>query len=182
MARVEAIEKLRAAVRAGEVEMTALRSYSTYSIGTLTVAPTEDPEYKRVSTEVAGLKRRLAEMETKDSSPLENLYGGKQGKYLDLIGKVKFNKALLGMLSKRYEMAVLAQEKDSPTVQIIQEAFPPKTRENKTMLMVSLGFTAGFLVSVFVAFLLEFLETAHQDPESSAKLEALKKYLKGIKP
>ena len=171
-AQVQTLAKLRAEIAAREVEMAALRNYAT----------AENPEYKKVSSELAGLKQQLSKLEASRGSSMDplNPEGGMPAvrlEYLRLLREVKFNEVLFGILTKQYEMAKLGEVKDAAVIQVIDEAVPPQVRfKPKRTLMVLLAAVLGFFLSIFAAFFLEFLENARRDPESAAKLEAFKRY------
>ena len=171
-AQVQTLAKLRAEIAAREVEMAALRNYAT----------AENPEYKKVSSELAGLKQQLSKLEASRGSSMDplNPEGGMPAvrlEYLRLLREVKFNEVLFGILTKQYEMAKLGEVKDAAVIQVIDTAVPPQVRfKPKRTLMVLLAAVLGFFLSVFAAFFLEFLENARRDPESAAKLEAFKRY------
>jgi len=171
-AQVQTLAKLRAEIAAREVEMAALRNYAT----------AENPEYKKVSSELAGLKQQLSKLEASRGSSMDplNPEGGMPAvrlEYLRLLREVKFNEVLFGILTKQYEMAKLGEVKDAAVIQVIDEAVPPQVKfKPKRTLMVLLAAVLGFFLSIFAAFFLEFLENARRDPESAAKLEAFKRY------
>jgi len=83
------------------------------------------------------------------------------------------------LLSKQYELARLDEARDAVVIQIVDQAVPPdkKVKPNRPLL-VSLSMMIAFLVSLFVAFVLEFVEKSRLDPGKKKKLEALAQYAK----
>ncbi len=171
-AAIEGIAKLKATIAEREVQIKVMKTYAT----------SYNPDTQRVEEELKGLKEQLSGLEAKSSggNPDVILSTGRipalGTEYIRKMREFKYNEALYEILLRQYEMARLEEAKDAPVIQIIEKAIPPekKIKPNRSM-MVMLAMVTGFFISVFAAFFMEYLEKAGEDPETKARLKALKK-------
>ena len=78
-----------------------------------------------------------------------------------LLRDAKVQETLVELLTQQYEMARIQEAKDSPTVQVLDNAsVPEKKAKPKILLIVMLSTLSGIFFSVFIAFLIEFLDKA----------------------
>lgn len=171
-ALVGTLASLQAQITAKEVQLRALTTYATG----------QNPEVEKVRNELSALYGQLERLEADQGSARDplNPEGGMpkaRMEYVRLLREAKFNEYLYGLIQKQFEMAKLGEVKDAAVIQVIDEAVPPQVKfESKRTIRVLSAAVLGLFLSVLAAFFLEFLENAKQDPESAAKLAALKKY------
>lgn len=169
-ASIEGIARLKAEIASREVQLSVLRTYQT----------DESAEVKALLT---GIKKLNQEMYRLAGS-------GAGGEGIPSIGNVpgvgleharrqrelKIQEAIFEQLTKQYEVAKLNEAKDSSTIQVLDSATVPFVKSKpKRANMVMLATITVFFCSVFLAFILEYLEKL---PESDkALLVRMKKQL-----
>jgi uncharacterized protein involved in exopolysaccharide biosynthesis len=166
-ASIQGIARLKAEIISREVQLAALKSYQT----------NENPEVKVVQTAISKLR-----------SQLDSLAGSGSGgegipnignvpnlglEYARKMRQVKIQEAIFAQLTKQYEVAKLTEAKDSPSIQILDDAVVPmKKSKPKRALIVILSTVAAFFASVFFAFILEYFEK--MSPEDCAHWEEIR--------
>lgn len=169
---IEGIAALRARIASQEVQMKVVRSYAT----------AQNPDLQKIEEEVQGLRAELEKLETskgKGHDPL--MPTGRMvavgTEYLRKLRDRRYYEIMFELLSKQYELARLDEARDAAVIQIVDPAVTPekKVKPNRPLL-VSLFMMMAFLVSLFVAFVLEFVEKSRLDPGKNKKMEALAQY------
>lgn len=157
-ASVAGISALKADLASAEIQLAVLRDSQT----------DESPEVKAL---LAGIKRMK-----QDLARLAGASGGGEGiptlgeaprvelEYLRKTREVQVQAAILEQLSKQYEVAKLNVSRDSSTLQVLDEAVVPdqKSRPKRGVIVVLATF-ASLVVSVLLAFALEYLESMPED-------------------
>lgn len=93
----------------------------------------------------------------------------------NLIADLELQTQIYSILRQRYETAKLEEADNSRTLQVIERAEVPEVKAYPSRGVISMIVTiSAFFVSVFLAFLLEYLATARRDPMESRKLEAIR--------
>ncbi|MDW7682382.1 MAG: GNVR domain-containing protein, partial [bacterium] len=96
-----------------------------------------------------------------------------------LMREVKVQETVWELLNQQYYHAKIQEARDTPTVQVLDEAVPPETRSKpKRKLIVLVGAFLLLLGSVFWAYALDFYQTLQQDPKSRAKSQLMFKDFK----
>lgn len=171
---IEGIADLRAKIAAKEVELKVLRTFTT----------PQNPDYQKVEEELKGLKTELARLESNEKRGHDPIMPtgripGVGVEYLRKMREFKFNETLYELLLKQYELAKLDESKDAVLIQIVDKAVPPDKRiKPKRTLMVAVATFAGFFMSIFLAFILEFLENTKKDEENRQKIDQIKNMFK----
>ena len=169
---IEGIAQLRAQIAAKEIELRVMRSFAT----------PQNPDLQRVEAELGGLKAEMAKLETRGGSGYDPLMptGRMPQVGTDFIRRMrdlKYNETLYEIMAKQYEMAKLDEAKDAAIIQVIEKAIPPEKRiKPKRSQMVMIATFAGFFISVFAAFLMEYVGRSAQDPETKIRLETLRRH------
>jgi capsule polysaccharide export protein KpsE/RkpR len=170
---IEGIANLRAQIAAKEVEIKVMRTYSTHS----------NPDLQQAEEVLKGLKGELSKLEAKSGGGHDPLMPtGRMPavgmEYIRKMRDVKFNEALLELLSKQYELARLDEAKDAAVIQIIDRAIPlDKKNKPKRALMVIMGTFVGFFFAIFAVFIKELQEKTLANGENRERYESLKKYI-----
>ena len=93
--------------------------------------------------------------------------------------EVKVQETVWELLNQQYYHAKIQEARDTPTVQVLDEAVPPETRSKpKRKLIVLVGGFLLLLGSVFWAYALDFYQTLQQDLKSRAKSQLMFKDFK----
>ncbi len=99
--------------------------------------------------------------------------------YIRKMRDVTFNQQLYELIMKLYQSAKLDESNDASIIQVVDKAVvPEKKAKPKRLLVIAIALFAGFLLSVFAAFIAEFKEKAVAHPGNSEKVELLRRYSK----
>jgi capsule polysaccharide export protein KpsE/RkpR len=170
---IEVTARLRAQISVKEVQIGSMRTFAAEG----------NPELQRTQQELEALRRELARIE--GSSPIAAVGKGEASgnSGLDNLGRlrdVKYYEFLYELLAKQYELAKIDEAKDATVIQVLDKAIEPdrRSRPKRTQIVLVSGLVAG-LLAVLWAFVIEGQESARRDPKQAARLEALKRYLRG---
>lgn len=99
-------------------------------------------------------------------------------RYADLIREVKVQETVWQLLNQQYYSAKIQEARDTPTVQVLDEAVPPEKRTSpkRTFLVIVATFLT-FCFSVFGAFVMEYAERVKEHEEQYEKLRGIKNEL-----
>jgi len=172
-AMIESLTALRAQVAAKEVELQALRSYST----------DRNPQVEIVNRELASLREQIARLEQRSHSGGYSELGLRDVPsagldYLRAEHEVKYRQALFDLLIRQYDAARLDESKEAAVIQVVEPAIPPdrKTAPKRaiiTLLSLFVGFFAGCLASLFAWW----NELIRREPQLSSQIADLKRAL-----
>jgi len=170
---IENIALLRAQIAAKEVELRVLKTYTTQN----------NPDLYKAEEGLKAMRAELAKLETKGGgghNPLMPI--GRMPsvgtEYLRKLRELKFNETLYELLLKQYELTKLDESRDATVIQVVDKAEPPEKRyKPKRRQMVMIATVCAFFVSIFAAFLMEFMEKTKSNPENYERIENIKKYL-----
>ena len=172
-AMIEGLAALRAQVAAKQVEVQALRSYSTE----------QNPEVQLAEKELASLESEEAQMEQSNHGPgiaglgLGNVPSAGL-EYLRAEHELQYQQALYDMLMKQYDAAKLDESKDAAIIQIVEPAIEPDEKSAPRRTAILLLFTsAGIIAGCFLALLLRWKELVKADPDIAKQLQNLKNAL-----
>ncbi len=177
-AMIEGLALLRAQVAAREVQVQALRSYTTE----------HNPELELAESELSSQRAEEGQMEQRNqSSGFANLglrdVPGAGMEYLRAEHEVKYRQAMFDLLLKQYDAAKLDEAKDAAIIQVVEPAIEPDRRSSLKPALVILLFTLG---GVFGGCLLAVLwwwkERLHADPHLAVQLRNLKLAWLGRRP
>jgi uncharacterized protein involved in exopolysaccharide biosynthesis len=176
-AMIESLALLHAQVAAREVEVQALRSYSTE----------HNPELELAEGELSSLRAEAARLERRNhSSGFADLGLGDVPvagmEYLRAEHEVKYRQAIFDLLLKQYDAAKLDEAKDAAIIQVVEPAIEPdrisSPRPALTILLFTLG---GVLAGCLLALLWWWKGVLQSDPHSAQRLRDLKCALIGLK-
>ncbi|NMC42522.1 MAG: hypothetical protein GYA46_01265 [candidate division Zixibacteria bacterium] len=125
----------------------------------------DHPEIKRLETEIGELKRQLNLIETgaagRDSYFTLGLAEIPQlaGRYAELKANLDIQTRVYDLLTGMYEEARIKEQKDTPTIAVLETAYPPelKYRPKRTLIVV-LTFAASLVLSLFIALFAEYVD------------------------
>lgn len=165
-AGLQAIDTLRAEIRAQQVRLTGLLQAET----------NQAPEVVRVRSQIEALQAQLHRLETgtqgaaggeltASKAPIVNL------EFVRLEREVKYHQTLFDVMAKQYENARLEETSSAPGVQVvdypevpIRKSWPPRA------VFTLVGVIAGIFFALVAIFAKNRLEILGQDPERSAAL------------
>jgi len=151
-ASIDGVARLKAELASKEVQLAAKRSYQT----------DESPEVMVLVAAVDRLNRELHALGGSGSGSGEGIpaVGNIPNlalEYTRRMREVKIQEAILEQLTKQYEMEKINENRDTSSIQILDEAVVPDRKSKpKRSVIVLLSTVCAFFVSVFAAFLLEY--------------------------
>ena len=91
-----------------------------------------------------------------------------------LLRELKVQETVWELLNQQYYQAKIQEARDTPTIQVLDEAVPPETRSKpKRKLLVLVGAFLTFIFSVFFAYAAEFFDRLKQDKSSYKKVQSM---------
>jgi tyrosine-protein kinase Etk/Wzc len=164
--------KMRAEIAAREVNLQRLKAGAT----------TQNPEVVRQEIELKALRSQFLELEASSvkrsqGDPLmtTTMLPEAGMEYARRLREVKYREFLYELLIKQYEVARIDEAKESPVIQVVDQAIPPeyKSKPRRTN-YVSVGVLLGAVLGIFMAF----SQRVIQNPKRSEKLADLKESLR----
>lgn len=154
----QGIATLKAQVMAKELQLSSMRGYLTEN----------SLSFRQAQQELAALRAQLGKYE--NSQPT-----GDHAEYIGRYRDYKYNEVLFEQLSKQYEMAKFDEASEGAVIQVVDVAVPPERNERMAKALVALlaALAAGFMLLAFV-FIRRALQNSSQNPESAAKLAAIR--------
>jgi len=158
-ATIDGIARLKAELASKEVQLAAKRTFQT----------DESPEVMALVAAVERLKREVGVLGGSGGGagevipPVGNL-PNLALEYTRRLREVRIQEAIFEQLTKQYEMEKINGNRDTSSLQILDDAVVPdrKSKPNRSIIVI-LSTISAFFVSVFAAFLLEYFEKLPQD-------------------
>jgi tyrosine-protein kinase Etk/Wzc len=168
-AMIEANARLRGQITVQEVQIGAMRSFAT----------DQNPGLQRAQRELESMKRELAKIEGAGGAKTTITASNGQGAdSLRLLRDVKYNEVIFEALARQYEIAKIDEAKDSAILQVMDNAIAPDRKSKpKRALIVVLSVLTALFAAVVWAFAREAIAKADGDPQQSARLQAIKRYI-----
>jgi uncharacterized protein involved in exopolysaccharide biosynthesis len=136
-ALITSLADLHAEVADKEVQLQALRSYSTE----------QNPEVQLLESQLASLQNQTAKLEERSGTPgsggldLADVAGA-GGDYLRAEHELEYRQALFDLLLKQYDAARWDESRNAAVIQIVEEAIPPDHKSAPRRTLIVLVFTA----------------------------------------
>lgn len=155
----QALATLKAQITAKELQLTSMRGYLTEN----------SPSFRLAQQELAALRAQMAKYENTQPT-------GENAEYINRFREFKYYEVLFEQVSKQYELAKIDELSDGAVIQIVDVAVPPERNERmaKALVAVLAALATGFVLLLFVFFRHALSNSARQDPESAAKLAAIR--------
>lgn len=187
-ASIAGAAQIKAEIIATETELDMLKGFAT---GKETVVV-------KLQQKKDGLKEQLAKIERgekiKVSSGEKGSTGDRTNFYLSfdqlpklglqlgrLMREVKIQETVFELLTQQYELARIAEAKDTSTIQILDKAVAPEGKSKpKRTLIVVLSAIVTFFASIFLAFIYEYFD--RMNAEDKQRWQAMKSAVKGSIP
>jgi uncharacterized protein involved in exopolysaccharide biosynthesis len=176
-AMIEGIAAFRAQVAAKQVEVQALRSYSTE----------QNPDVQLAERELTSLQAEEARLEQSNHSPgiaglgLGNVPAAGL-EYLRAAHELAYRQALFDMLMKQYDAARLDEAKEAAIIQVVEPAIEPDYKSSPKRALIVLVFTfLGFFAGCLMALVRWWRDIVQSDPDVAIQLHKLKQAFRGEK-
>jgi uncharacterized protein involved in exopolysaccharide biosynthesis len=168
---IESIAELRAKAAAKEVEVTALRSYSTE----------QNPGLQLAESELSTLQGEISQMEQRNHSAGVSDIGladipSAELEYLRAEHELKYRQALFDLLIKQYDAARLDEAKEAAVIQVVEPAIEQdrKTSPRRGLIML-ISTVIGMLCGCIVSLLQVLKKKLESDPKSIIQVRELKR-------
>jgi len=136
-ALITSLADLHAEVADKEVQLQALRSYSTE----------QNPEVQLLESQLASLQEQTAKLEERSGSPesggldLADVAGA-GADYLRAEHELEYRQALFDLLLKQYDAARWDESRNAAVIQVVEEAIPPDRKSAPRRTLIVLVFAA----------------------------------------
>ena len=175
---IESVVKLRAAIAAKEVELHAMRLFSTE----------QNPDVLLGEQQLSGMRGQLARLETQSRGPAgvqvpaSNVpEAGLQ--YVRKLRDLKYAETIFELLAKQYEAARLDEAKTAAIIQVVDPAIEPDRKSwPKRTWIVGIVTFLGFFGSVGYVLLVEALRRLRLNPEVDARWTTLRTSMPDLQP
>lgn len=175
---IESVGKLRAAIAAKEVELHAMRLFSTE----------QNPDVQLGEQQLSGMRAQLALLETQ-SGGSGNVPGSVQVpagnvpeaglQYIRKLRDVKYAETLFELLAKQYEAARLDEAKTAAVIQVLDPAIEPDRKSSPPRTwIVALAALLGFFGSAAYAIAAAAFANLRVAPETQHRVQTLVRLLK----
>jgi capsule polysaccharide export protein KpsE/RkpR len=161
-AAIDIPEQAKAMVQAGADLQGQLIAAQSVLTGMQQIYTDSNPRVRQMKAQVSELARQVNKVGGKDVTPANgSVLGGDElypsvrqlpllgVRYLELYRRSKIDEAVYELLSKQYEIAMLEEARDVPTVQILDPPLVPqkKTSPHRTYIVLG-GMCFSFLIGV----------------------------------
>jgi len=154
----EGLATLKAQAVAKEVQLSSMRGYLTAN----------SPDFRQAQQELGALRSQLAKA-------AHNPPSGDNADYINRYRDFKYFEVLFEQLARQYELAKIDESREGTAIQVVDAAQPPerKSKPKKAQIAILATLASGFVLLLFV-FIRRALQNAGMDPESAAKLAAVR--------
>lgn len=178
-ALIGAVAEVRAQIAAKEVQLQSLRTYATLN----------NPDLKRVQTELAELQAQYARLARMGGAAPESTEGNVEvptGKvtqatleYLRVARDLKYHEALYDFLARQLEAARIDEAKNAVVVQVVDRAVEPERKSSpRRLLIVAITAALSFFLVCLAVLIREAIRRKKQDPVEAQRLATLNQYLR----
>ena len=171
------VTTLRIQITSRELELTNLRAYTTE----------QNPQYRNALLSLNLLRARLRSLEAtnkssdKETSDIMKMSNTGSAILNNMIS-LKYQQALVENLKKQYDISKLDEAKNPNLIQVVNEPLiADKPSKPQREFIVFIGAIIGLIASIILAFIMNALDKAKQNPESAERLNLLRSYLLGNK-
>jgi uncharacterized protein involved in exopolysaccharide biosynthesis len=142
------------------------------------------PEVQRLELQVSEYKRQLAALETGDGEesflnlPLSKI-PRLSAEYAELRSEVALQEKVYSLLTEFHEEARIKEQKDTPTISVLETAYPPEIKHKpKRSIIVLATLLASLALAVFISLFADYLENLRRTTPSDFELidQARKKF------
>lgn len=168
-ALIRQLAVLHAQIEEKQVELQALRSYST----------DRNPDVQLAEKELATMQQEASRLEQNNGSSTFSNMGLKNVPkagmdYIRAEREVQYQQALFGVLLKQYEAAKLDEGKEAAIIQVVEPAIPPDRRSfPKPVIVLPLSLALGFLLGCLTVIVRHRFDIERADPEGAIALQRL---------
>jgi len=144
----------------------------------------QDPQVRQLQSDIDELNRLLGELRsgfrtytavTIPETQLPRIVS----EYVDLKYEVTLRQTVYGTLRQSLEAVLLEEKDETSAFQVISRAEVPEVRSSPNRALIAvLGAFAAFFLSLFIAFLMEYVSRLERDPAEASKLTEIRRHLR----
>jgi uncharacterized protein involved in exopolysaccharide biosynthesis len=173
-ALIESMATLHGQIAAKQVEVQALRTYST----------DRNPELQLAENELASLQAQASQLEQRSHSSNTAVSGlqdlAAEGiEYVSAEHELQYRQVLFDILLKQYDAAKLDEAKDAPLIQVVERAIPPEIKSEPHRAKITLLF--GFLGWLLACLYVIVREHVRRNPELAQSLADLESAIRRVR-
>jgi len=167
---IGSLAAMRGQIAAKEIQLQALRSYSTE----------HNSDVQLVERELATMQAEATQMEQHSQANSYSDMGLKDVpkagmEYIHAQRELQYQEALYDTLMRQFEAARLDESKEAAVIQVVEPAIPPERKSApKRWLLLPLFTFGGLFAGCLLAQLAWWLKRAQSDPEHATQLRGLK--------
>ncbi len=165
---IQAMAQLRAEIVAREVALERLKAGAT----------ARNPEVQRQEVEIAALRGQMRDLEAKSARDGSNPFMPTSMvpeaalDYARRLREVRYHEALYELLAQQYEIARIDEARESPVIQVVDQAVPPEKRSApRRSYYLIIGLFLGALGGMVLALGLQ----AAENESVSRKIDVIRK-------
>lgn len=164
---IQSMSKLRAEITARAAVLERVKAGAT----------TQNPEVQRLEAELRKMRDDLKQLEAQDAARNRNdpflptsMMPAAGLEYAQKLRDVKYYEAMYEIMARQYEAARIDEAKESPLIQVVDDAVPPERKSApRRSLYILVGLMLGGMIGVFIVF----LRHAASDPSQAEKVAEL---------
>ena len=146
----------------------------------------DHPEVKRLELEISELKRQLRNIEEGDgrdsylNMPLSQI-PHLAAQYAEFEAEVSLQEKVYSLLTELYEEARIKEQKDTPTISVLETAYPPEIKYRPMRSIIVLAtFFGSLALAIFISLFADYLENLRRTSPSDFELmDQVRKKLTG---
>jgi len=146
----------------------------------------DHPEIRRLRLEISEMEKQLGVLEkgegerTYFNMPLAEI-PALSIRYADLRTEVELQSKVYGLLTEMYEEARIKEQKDTPTISVLETAYPPEIKYKPKPTMIILAtFFASLALAIATALFADYLENLRRtSPADFELIDQVRKKLTG---
>ena len=173
-ALIESAATLRAEITAREVQIQGMQTYATG----------ENSQLVQAQRELDSMRAQLAKLGGSENGSSGEFILPKGRvpeagmEYVRKLRDVKYYETIFDILARQFEVAKLDEAKEGSLIQVVDPAIVPDRRSfPKRGIIVIAATTLGFAFGIFIALFQSGVQRLKEDPEATAKLHLLQRYL-----
>jgi uncharacterized protein involved in exopolysaccharide biosynthesis len=165
--------RMRAEIMAREVALRRLAAGAT----------AQNPEVIREEMEIKELRSQLSTLEASEKhqrsgNPLISASSMPEAglEYVRRLRQLKYHESLFELLAKQYETARIDESRESPVIQVVDQASRPEKKSGPPRLLIMIF---GTILSLIAACALAIMRWRMRDPSQANKLTLLSQAILG---
>jgi tyrosine-protein kinase Etk/Wzc len=172
---IGSLANVRAQIAAKQVELEALRSYSTEHNPDVQL---EEHELSALQGEAARIEQHASSSDFSDLGIKDVPKAGED--YVRALQDVQYRQAFFDLMLRQYEAARLDEAKEAAVIQVVEPAIEPDRRSSpKRSAILIVSTIVGLFLGCLLARFLHWAEHELSTPESTRALETLKRAFAG---